>query len=45
VCRDEIRASSLPLWSVPWLYGIHIFFVIFGFIMILATRNFGEPDA
>ena len=40
VGRRAIGASN-----IPWSFGIHIFFVISGFIMILTTKNFGEPGA
>ena len=33
-------------WSVPWTYGVDLFFVISGFIMAYLTRDaFGRPGA
>jgi exopolysaccharide production protein ExoZ len=43
--REQAGGAPSPFSSVPWSFGIHIFFVISGFIMILTTRNFGEPGA
>ena len=43
--REQAGAVPSALSSIPWSFGIHVFFVISGFIMILTTRNFGEPGA
>ena len=43
--REQAGGAPSLFSSVPWSFGIHIFFVISGFIMILTTRNFGEPGA
>ncbi|MBR0692710.1 acyltransferase [Bradyrhizobium lablabi] len=43
--REKVGAASSWFAHVPWSFGIHIFFVISGFIMILTTRSFGEPGA
>jgi len=43
--REQAGGAPSLLSSVPWSFGIHIFFVISGFIMILTTKNFGEPGA
>jgi len=43
--REQAGGAPSVLSSVPWSFGIHIFFVISGFIMILTTTNFGEPGA
>jgi peptidoglycan/LPS O-acetylase OafA/YrhL len=47
--REQAGATNSSLAvafsSIPWSFGIHIFFVISGFIMILTTKNFGEPGA
>jgi peptidoglycan/LPS O-acetylase OafA/YrhL len=39
--REQAGGAPSLLSSVPWPFGIHIFFVISGFIMILTTKNFG----
>jgi peptidoglycan/LPS O-acetylase OafA/YrhL len=43
--REQAGGAPSPFSSVPWSFGIHIFFVISGFIMVLTTTNFGEPGA
>jgi exopolysaccharide production protein ExoZ len=43
--REQAGLAPSALSSIPWSFGIHIFFVISGFIMILTTKNFGEPGA
>jgi exopolysaccharide production protein ExoZ len=43
--REQAGCAPSALSNMPWSFGIHIFFVISGFIMILTTRNFGEPGA
>ena len=43
--REQAGGAPSLFSSIPWSFGIHIFFVISGFIMILTTRNFGEPGA
>ncbi|WP_197086723.1 acyltransferase [Bradyrhizobium sp. LTSPM299] len=41
------KAGLAPSWfaHIPWSFGIHIFFVISGFIMIVTTKSFGEAGA
>jgi peptidoglycan/LPS O-acetylase OafA/YrhL len=41
------KVGLAPSWfaQIPWSFGIHIFFVISGFIMILTTKTFGVPGA
>jgi exopolysaccharide production protein ExoZ len=43
--REQAGGAPSAFSAIPWSFGIHIFFVISGFIMILTTRNFGEPGA
>jgi exopolysaccharide production protein ExoZ len=43
--REQAGAAPSALSFIPWSFGIHVFFVISGFIMILTTKNFGEPGA
>jgi len=43
--RERVGVAPSWLSHVPWSFGIHIFFVISGFIMILTTRDFGAPGA
>ena len=43
--REQSGGAPSAFSAIPWSFGIHIFFVISGFIMILTTRNFGEPGA
>jgi len=43
--REQAGEAPTAFSHIPWSFGIHIFFVISGFIMILTTRNFGEPGA
>jgi peptidoglycan/LPS O-acetylase OafA/YrhL len=38
--------TARELWGFSsWFFGVHIFFVVSGFIMIHTTHNFGEPGA
>ena len=39
------EAATELLGFSSWWFGIHIFFLVSGFIMIHVTRNFGEPGA
>ncbi|QPF82463.1 acyltransferase [Bradyrhizobium genosp. L] len=43
--REKAGVASSYFAQMPWSFGIHIFFVISGFIMILTTKNFGAPGA
>ena len=43
--REQAGAAPSAFSQIPWSFGIHIFFVISGFIMILTTKNFGAPGA
>jgi peptidoglycan/LPS O-acetylase OafA/YrhL len=43
--REQAGGAPSALSNIPWSFGIHIFFVISGFIMILSTKNFGERGA
>ncbi len=39
-------AANLWFWAVPWTAGVHLFFVISGFVMLLLTcGRFGERGA
>jgi exopolysaccharide production protein ExoZ len=43
--REQVGVAPSWFAHIPWSFGIHIFFVISGFIMILTTKSFGEPGA
>ncbi len=43
--RQQAGGAPSLFSSIPWSFGIHIFFVVSGFIMILTTKSFGEPGA
>ena len=43
--REQAGTAPSAFSHIPWSFGIHLFFVISGFIMILSTKNFGEPGA
>jgi peptidoglycan/LPS O-acetylase OafA/YrhL len=44
--REQFGISASDFLGVSfWWFGIHIFFVVSGFIMIHTTRDFGAPGA
>ncbi|WP_161914565.1 acyltransferase [Methylosinus sp. C49] len=44
--REQYGAAHADFLGVSfWWFGIHIFFVVSGFIMIYTTRDFGSPGA